>query len=372
MEKQDLLLSIIVPIYKVEKYLNKCIESILRQTYPLIEVILVDDGSPDRCGEICDEYAKVDGRIHVLHIENGGISHAQNCGFQYTTGDYVAYVDADDYLENENSFLALMNEAQRSQADIIVGNYHKDILGKLVSTTPHGFDEKTDTSSVDFRFKGFYSIGHLAYYWGKVYKRSFLIEYSLIMKPFIYSQDKLFNVECYINQPRYSFIQDSVYVYRWNEMSISNQYKKDFTKIWLEISEEMYSDMASVENGDQFLDIISFNLFFAMFFSSKQEYITSGHYRNAVKNELKKYANHDLTKKFMKDMAKGKYIRHISSLIWKGMMYFFSLGFRLKLYGLLSWGIKLLIDWDIDGKLSSTGKHMGIKTLTVRKKIHEK
>lgn len=357
MKKKDLLLSVIVPIYKVEKYIYKCIDSLLEQTYPFMEIILVDDGSPDGCGAICDEYEKIDKRIKVLHKENGGLHHAENYGFQFTTGDYIAYVDGDDYLDNKNSFLALMNEAQKSEADIIVGNYHKDLEGELVPTNPHAFDHNTDTSTVDFQFKGFYSIGHLAYTWGKIYKRSFLVEHKLVMKPYIYSLDKLFNVECYIHGPKYGFVQDSVYVYRCNESSISHQYKKDFTKNWLDISEEMYQDIQRINNGKKFLNLVAFNLFFATFFSSKQEYIASGYNRNAIKIELKKYQANDLAKRFMKDMSKGKYILSISSFMWKIMIWSFCLGFSLRLYSLLSLGIQFLIKRNIDGKLSSIGKH---------------
>lgn len=91
-------ISIIVPIYKVESYIEKCIDSILNQTFTDFELILVDDGSPDRCPQICDEYAKKDGRIKVLHKENGGLSDARNAGIEIATGKYIAFVDSDDYV----------------------------------------------------------------------------------------------------------------------------------------------------------------------------------------------------------------------------------------------------------------------------------
>ena len=88
-------ISIIVPIYKVEKYINKCIDSILNQTYKNIEVILVDDGSPDNCGKICDKYLLKDDRIKVIHKENGGLSSARNAGLDIATGDYIGFVDSE-------------------------------------------------------------------------------------------------------------------------------------------------------------------------------------------------------------------------------------------------------------------------------------
>jgi len=90
--------SLIIPIYKVEKYLDKCVQSIINQTYSNIEVILVDDGSPDNCPWMCEEYEKKDTRIKVIHKKNGGLSDARNKGMSLATGKYIIFVDADDYI----------------------------------------------------------------------------------------------------------------------------------------------------------------------------------------------------------------------------------------------------------------------------------
>lgn len=95
------LISVIVPVYKVEKYIKKCIESIINQTYENLEIILVDDGSPDNCGKICDEYAKKDKRIKVIHKENGGVSSARNLGLEKSNGQYITFIDSDDWIEEE-------------------------------------------------------------------------------------------------------------------------------------------------------------------------------------------------------------------------------------------------------------------------------
>ena len=97
--EQQPLISVIVPVYKVEKYLHRCVDSILNQTYRNLEIILVDDGSPDNCGAICDEYAAKDNRIRVIHQENTGVSAARNAGLEACTGEYVAFVDSDDYVD---------------------------------------------------------------------------------------------------------------------------------------------------------------------------------------------------------------------------------------------------------------------------------
>ena len=98
MKKQDVQISIIVPIYKVEKYLVRCVESLMAQDFSSLEIILVEDGSPDRCGEICDNYAKKDTRITAYHKPNGGLSDARNYGLERAHGEYVLFVDSDDYL----------------------------------------------------------------------------------------------------------------------------------------------------------------------------------------------------------------------------------------------------------------------------------
>ena len=92
------LISIIVPVYNVEKYLGKCVDSLLSQSYGNIEIILVDDGSPDNCGHMCDRFAERDCRIKVVHKKNGGLSDARNAGLEIASGDFITYVDADDYV----------------------------------------------------------------------------------------------------------------------------------------------------------------------------------------------------------------------------------------------------------------------------------
>lgn len=95
------LISVIVPCYNVEEYLPKCIESILNQTYRNLEILLVDDGSPDNCGRICDEYAAKDSRIRIIHKKNGGLSDARNAALDVMTGEYVTFIDSDDYVSDD-------------------------------------------------------------------------------------------------------------------------------------------------------------------------------------------------------------------------------------------------------------------------------
>ncbi len=114
------LISIIVPIYKVEKYLNKCIESILNQTYSNLEIILIDDGSPDKSGDICDFYKNKDSRIKVIHKKNEGVSSARNIGLDISKGKYIMFVDGDDYID-KNMVMGLYRLIKEQSADIAIG-----------------------------------------------------------------------------------------------------------------------------------------------------------------------------------------------------------------------------------------------------------
>ena len=121
MDKLEPLVSVIIPVYKVEKYIRRCIESVQNQTYKNLEIILVDDGSPDNSGAICDEYAEKDTRIKVIHKENGGVSSARNAGLKKAQGDYIGWVDSDDSIEPDY-IDKLIYSAVKSQAEIVVAN----------------------------------------------------------------------------------------------------------------------------------------------------------------------------------------------------------------------------------------------------------
>ncbi len=117
------LISVIIPIYKVEEYLSRCIESVINQTYHNLEIILVDDGSPDNCGEICEQFASTDKRIKVIHKKNGGLSDARNAGMQAMSGKYVSFIDSDDTIR-ANHIEYLYNLTQEYKAEIAITTLH--------------------------------------------------------------------------------------------------------------------------------------------------------------------------------------------------------------------------------------------------------
>ena len=124
-------ISIIVPIYKVEKYLNRCVDSIINQSWQNLEIILVNDGSPDNSGIICDEYTKKDHRVRVIHKTNGGISDARNAGIEIATGDYIGFVDSDDFIHSE-MFRDLYERMRKHNADIVQCSYRIAVDDKFI------------------------------------------------------------------------------------------------------------------------------------------------------------------------------------------------------------------------------------------------
>ena len=117
------LFSIIIPVYNVERYLNKCIESVVKQTYKNFEIILVDDGSPDSCPRICDEWAKKDDRIVVIHKGNGGLSSARNAGIKRAKGQYIGFIDSDDYWTESNFLEKIKDIVTENSVDVILFEY---------------------------------------------------------------------------------------------------------------------------------------------------------------------------------------------------------------------------------------------------------
>lgn len=135
------MISIIVPIYNVEQYLIQCLESILNQTCRDIEIILIDDGSQDCCGEICDEYARKDNRIKVYHTNNGGLAAARNYGIEKATGEYIGFADSDDWIEPD-MFEVLLSQAEKHKAEIAICGCYYEYLGKTETSSvmQNGFE----------------------------------------------------------------------------------------------------------------------------------------------------------------------------------------------------------------------------------------
>lgn len=136
--------SVIVPVYKAEKYLHRCVDSILAQTFHDFEVLLIDDGSPDKSGEICDEYAKKDSRVRVFHKENGGVSSARQCGIDNALGEYTIHADPDDWVE-PNMLEELYAKAKEDDADMVICDFYEEHKSKQTyrRQQPSALDSET-------------------------------------------------------------------------------------------------------------------------------------------------------------------------------------------------------------------------------------
>ena len=160
------LLSVAVPVYKVEEYLPECVDSILAQSYPNLEIILVDDGSPDGCGRICDEYAAGDQRVRVIHKENGGLSSARNAGIREAKGEYIAFVDDDDHIDPD-MYEIMIGKAVNAGADMVSAGYFLDYDDHAVDFC---FKEETyhESDIIKALIKG--ELGG-TYAWNKIFRR---------------------------------------------------------------------------------------------------------------------------------------------------------------------------------------------------------
>lgn len=170
------LVTVIVPVYKVEPYLRRCLDSIVNQTYKNLEIILIDDGSPDNCGVICDEYAENDKRIKVIHKENGGVSRARNEGINVAKGEYIAFVDSDDYIEPdlvEKSCIAVEKSGSDFLKFGIFEEYYKS-NGELLSreeVTPDNFIVNTKNEIYD-RIVELEQVPLFGYMCNSIYRKS--------------------------------------------------------------------------------------------------------------------------------------------------------------------------------------------------------
>ena len=164
---EEVLITVVVPVYKVEKYLKKCIDSIIKQTYKNLDIILVDDGSPDKCGKICDNYSKKDSRITVIHKENGGLSDARNVGIKKAKGDYITFIDSDDYIDN-NYVETLYKYIKIDNADLCIGS-HRVIYpnGTIIDKSTNKFFSSNSELILE---KILYDDGVDLSAWGKLYK----------------------------------------------------------------------------------------------------------------------------------------------------------------------------------------------------------
>ncbi|MBO4828511.1 MAG: glycosyltransferase family 2 protein [Fibrobacter sp.] len=238
------LISIIIPIYKVEQYLRRCLDSIISQTYLNLEIILVDDGSPDYCPQICDEYAAKDKRIKVIHKKNGGLSDARNAGIGLATGEYLFFLDSDDELPLD-AIKKMVNQVQQhTKAEVIVGKMYCPQDESLYKNQL--FNEvKVFNANTEFRkyYSGYSNIFPVNAC-NKLISRKFLIDKQLFFKKGIIHEDELWS---YLASKFLNYIvciNDITYIRHLNPGSITTSSSDDLRfHSWGLILEEIFSKM---------------------------------------------------------------------------------------------------------------------------------
>lgn len=211
------LVSIIIPVYNVEQYLNKCIASICSQTYENIEIILVDDGSTDNSGVICEEFAEKDRRIKVFHKQNGGVSSARNFGLEIAQGEYVLFVDSDDYIE-ENLIETCVENFRMKQVDMVIFNYVKETEEGIILRNSHFKSLKKYIKSSKKKIR-FLTNNVLQYKsgwepWNRMFKMEIIKQHNLIfLKGVSFSEDLFFSLKYFLNSSKIEVIKESLYHY---------------------------------------------------------------------------------------------------------------------------------------------------------------
>lgn len=227
---EEYLFSIIVPVYNVEAYLKKCVDSLIRQEVfsGELEILLIDDGSKDTSGTICDELAKEDTRIKVFHKKNGGLSSARNFGLKQACGKYIVFVDSDDYIER-NSCKRLAETIERNkQPDIIVFDGIEDYGEKQVSIRNAFIKEEKKQAGKTYLLEAYQNRNLNVEACIHVYRREFLKEHNLHFREGILHEDVEFTPRVLILAKSVVTIPDSLYHYMVRENSISTQ--RDKTK----------------------------------------------------------------------------------------------------------------------------------------------
>ena len=262
------LVSIIIPIYKVEQYLRRCLDSIISQTYSNLEIILVDDGSPDRCSQICDEYAEKDKRITVVHKENGGLSDARNAGLDICKGDYIYFVDSDDELPLNSIYSLIAKLKEYPDAEIIIGDI-KSVPFDPINYSSRNFNTVNYINNNIwirknfFRFFNRIPVNAVC----KLISKEFIKKNHLYFKKGLIHEDELWMFYVVKKLRILVFAHTTAYIRHVtpNSITTSTDYAKK-NKAWGEILKEIFGNISSPTWNEQFF---TYTKFWMSFYSSK-------------------------------------------------------------------------------------------------------
>lgn len=349
------VISVVVPVYNAERYLEQAVESVRQQNYQKWEMFLVVSDSEDNSCELAESFAERYENIYCIH-NIGGIGKARNIGMEAATGEYLLFMDADDYLPEESVFQNYINIAEKIDVDIVVSNYVRLWNERILPVIKNSSFSIYNRDVEEFRFRGFFSVGTLSYVWGKLYRSAFLKMNEISFTDFSYAEDKLFNMQCYCCKARYAFVESIGYVYRRNEMSVSNRYNPEVGKCWLGIAEELKNWLTvRGKELESYEDLIQYTIFFASFFDAKMEYEKHKKSVWSIRKILKIYGQNVLARNCFCKLAVMKKTSGLEQIVWRILIWGFSWGMKRKCYLLLSIGVKCMIKYRVDERLSDTG-----------------
>ena len=233
------MISVIVPIYKVEKYLTKCIDSIINQRYKDLEIILVDDGSPDNCPEICDKYAEQDNRIKVIHKENGRLLAARKSGVEASTGEYVTFVDGDDHI-SRFMYEEVAKAIDKYSPDMVITEFlwsyeKKDIPSERTLFKDFYSREEIENEIIPSMFftGTYYQFGIYPNCWTKIVKRDNLINNIMDVDERVrMGEDAAFTYGCIMDSQSVAVVKRPLYYYRVIDTSMSKAYDANLPSTW--------------------------------------------------------------------------------------------------------------------------------------------
>ena len=252
MEIKEAVVSIIVPVYKAEKYIHQCIDSLLAQTYSNIEVILVDDGSPDHCGKICDEYAAKDCRVKVIHQQNGGVSVARQTGIDHATGEYSIHADPDDWVEL-NMIEELVAKAKADDADMVICDFYRESKSEKTCDCQNPGDDLS-ASAVLRKILSQQLHGSCC---NKLVKRSRIEGIGFTPEDLCILEDELYNIRILARKIKVSYLPKALYHYRIdNENSLCNTISDKSFKLKVKAVSEIESFCLANVAGIAFFDFI--------------------------------------------------------------------------------------------------------------------
>lgn len=235
-------ISVIVPVYKAEEYLHRCVDSILAQSFTGFELILINDGSPDNSGAICDEYAQKDNRVKVIHKENGGVASARQCGIDNATGEYTIHADPDDWVE-PTMLEELYNKAVEENADMVVCDFYVNTHKSCVYRTQQVSKETSQEVLKGLLFHRLH--GSL---WNKLIKSACYTDYNIrFVENLNYCEDYLICVNILVNNIKVAYLNKAFYHYDQivNDNSITRKYTLETYKqrmVFLEVIKKILAD----------------------------------------------------------------------------------------------------------------------------------